>query len=120
MDPQGAQSFTDAWIPNEAEADAETLRDGGTYVWASTNDGGAYVWIPNDKEDKDEIVMRHKKERRGRPRHRPSSWLRAGERAMREYEVREQQASPVDPEDVADSSQLTTGDEGSLSRKWVL
>ena len=75
------------------------------------------MWIPKDKEDKDDTVMRKKKARRGRPQHRPSSWVRAGERARREQEVREQKASPVDPEDVADSSSLTTGDEGSLSRR---
>ena len=117
MYPHRAQNCTDAWIPKEAEADAWTSRDEGKYVWASTNDGGAYVWIPKDKEDKDETVMRNTKTRRGRPQHRPSSWVRAGERARREQEVREQKASPVDPEDVADSSSLTTGDEGSLSRR---
>ena len=115
--PHRAQSFTDAWIPKEAEADAWTSRDEGKYVWASTTDGGAYVWIPKDKEPQNDIVMRKKKARRGRPQHRPSSWVRAGERARREQEVREQKASLVDPEDVADCSSLTTGDEGSLSRR---
>ena len=114
MYPHRAQSSTDAWIPKEAEADAWTSRDEGKYVWASTNDGGTYVWIPKDK---DEIVMRKKKARRGRPQHRPSSWARAGERARREQELREQKVFPVDPEDVADPSSPTTGDEGSLSRR---
>ena len=114
MDPQKAQSSTDAWIPNEAEADAETSRDEGTYVWTSTNDGGAYVWIPKDKN---ETAMRKNKARRGQPQYRLSSWARASERARREQEVREQKAFPVEPKDVAKSSSRTTGDEGSLSRR---
>ena len=116
MYPHKAQSSTDAWIPKEAEADAWTSRDEGKYVWTSTNDGGAYVWIPKDnKENSDETESRKKKTRRGRPRYRPSSWLRAGERAWREYQVRDQNASLVEPVDVANSSQ-STRDEGSMSR----
>ena len=111
--PHRVQSFTDAWIPKDEEADAWTSRDEGKYVWIP-NDGGTYVWIPTDK---DETVTKNKKARRGRPQHRPFSWVRAGERARREQEVREQKASLVDPEDVADSSSPTTGDEGSLSRR---
>ena len=113
MYPHRTQSCTDAWIPKEVEADAWTSTDEGNYVWASTNDGGAYVWIPKDN---DETVMRNKKARRGRPRHRPSSWLRAEERARREEQVREQQTSLVEPVEVANSSQ-STRDEGSMSRK---
>ena len=61
--------------------------------------------------------MKKKQARRGRPQFRPSSWVRACEKAGREQKVREQEASPVEPKDVAKSSSPTTGDEGSLSRK---
>ena len=91
------------------------MRDEGKYVWVSTVDGGAYIWIPKDRENSVETDLRKKQARRGRPRYRPSSWLRAGERAWREYQVREQNASLVEPVDVANSSQ-STRDEGSMSR----
>ena len=81
----------------------------------STDNGGAYMWIPTDRETSVETEVTNKKARRGRPRHRPSSWLRAEERARREEQVREQQASLVEPVEVANSSQ-STRDEGSMSR----
>jgi hypothetical protein len=77
-----------------------------------TDDGGAYIWIPKDRENSDETELRKKKARRGRPRYHPSLW----QRAWRRNQVREQNASLVEPVDVANSSQ-STRDEGSMSRK---